>query len=362
MKKIFAIILAFLLPLCSCAAKEEEVFDENFSSKEEAQEEEPFRSAVSAPEYFYEFREGTVKYSSIDPESDFAESAAEFVKKYLEKTYSENEKIESFEITDVEVDMNTTNWWVNLCLYGETLKNNDVLNNFLVIRHRSNIQLKEGVDNSVFPDHDLNEPVEGHRFVVYDTENNYDYTGMEGYDWKCWNSDSQAWRNNTHTEEKMFDVFYARKNEHLPIYTNLKENSELSVLAAEYIAESMKKDLEGDPNILKHKILDIKANINQTNWYINTLQRSNYPVSVLENYVVCVSYKWTMDVSENAEISSDSFAGGFFYEFDNEIIERSVYLLYDCGEWIELDSSSYSFNAFDDLTEEKLIGAISSMH
>ena len=336
MSKLISLFLIFTLIFSACSDTKTPV------TPEEMPKDEPFRSVVAAPEYFYEFRKDVVKYSSIDPESDFAKTAVDFVRAYLEKQFSENEEIESFEITDIEIDMNGTNWQINANLYGESLKNEDILNNFLVIRHRPNIKMKEGLDSYwSFPDEDFSKPIEGHYYVIYDPEDKYDYSALEGYDWKVWNLNWWSWNNNIHTEEEMFDVFYARKNEYLPIYTNLQENDKLAVLAVEYVKENLNNTLKNNPDIFIYEILYIEANINHTNWYINTLQYPNCTVNNLENHVICVSYK----ILENSTI-----------------FESNVYLLYDCGEWIELDSSKYSIDAFDDLTEEQLIGAISSMH
>lgn len=340
MKKLLAILLVLLL-LCSCKTLPETSEPEN--TQEEIPEEEPFRSVVVAPEYFYEFRRDVVKYSSINPESDFAKSAVEFVKAFLEKTFSENKEIESFKITDVEADINTTNWNVNAYSYPSDIKNKDLLNNFLVVRFRCIVNPKGDLKSPIEGlDHDYNEPLEGHLWLIYDPDDKYDFlkTEIPEQGWKVWNKNFWEWNDDIHTEEEMFDVFYARKNENLPIYTNLEEDDELSLLAAEYARTNLENSLKNDPNILTYQILDIKANINHTNWYINTLQYPDYTVNTLENNIVCISYRWMEDL---------------------KISERNLYLLYDCGEWITLDASPYPFDAFDDLTEEDLIGDISSL-
>mgnify|MGYP003316869449 CR=1 FL=1 len=84
MKKLFAILLALML-LCSCKTLPETSEPEN--TPEKIPEEEPFRSVVVAPEYFYEFRRDVVKYSSINPESDFAKSAVDFAKRKMSVTH-----------------------------------------------------------------------------------------------------------------------------------------------------------------------------------------------------------------------------------------------------------------------------------
>ncbi|MBQ7873596.1 MAG: hypothetical protein IJ306_00330, partial [Oscillospiraceae bacterium] len=73
--------------------------------------------SVEIPECFSEYREGVVRYSNIDPESSLARAAVEFAMKYLEKTFSENPEIESYEITSVEIDISQTNWYINEYYY-----------------------------------------------------------------------------------------------------------------------------------------------------------------------------------------------------------------------------------------------------
>lgn len=364
--KFLCIAVIAVYILCSCVtAPQNEIPSANPESSSKPEESsEPETLSVNAPAYFYEFLEGVVKYSSIDPKSDFAKSAADFARAFLENEFSENENIESFEITDVEVDMNTTNWNINTWLYNSEIKSEDVLNNFLVVRFRSNIKAKEGTTPVSFLDHDWSEPLEGHLFLIYDPEDKYDlfFGTLPEYDWEIWNRNFWSWVDDYHTEERMFDVFYARKNEYLPIYTHIKENDGLALLAEEQVRTRLENELSSDPNILSYEIIDVEANINHTNWYINTLQYSDYDTGTLGGYILCVSKRWKMDVSENAEINPDSFYGGVYYEFDDVIIEHNSYLVLDGGEWIEIGSSAYPFDAFDGLTEEQLIEAINNLN
>ncbi len=360
MKKFLSVILILLL-LSSCTKPIPEKPIELPPEIPSTEEPEPAPLTVDLPSYFYEFRPGVVRYTSIDPESDFAKSAVNFVKAYLTKQYSENEEIESFEITDVEVDINDTNWHVNTWLYNQSIKSEDILNNFLIIRYRSNVKMKEGLDYySSFPDQDLSEPIEGHIWAVYDSENKYNYTGLEGHKWKHFNGNLWSWNDTLHTEEEMFYKFYSRKTDHLPLYAYLEEDDDLTVLAAEQTKENLKNALELDKNVISYEIFDAKANINHTNFAINTGFRDIMP-GHLVSYFLCVNISWKMDLVDNPSIYKDSVYGGFHYDYDDIPIEHSLYLLFDGGDWITVGSSTFPFDAFDDLTEEDLIEAINGL-
>ena len=88
MKKLVALILVLFL-ICGCSVPEEPIIDEP-QSEPEASSESSFESSselteekeppvLKVPESYYAYRKGVVNYSTIDPESDFAKSAVDFI-------------------------------------------------------------------------------------------------------------------------------------------------------------------------------------------------------------------------------------------------------------------------------------------
>ncbi|MBQ6700111.1 MAG: hypothetical protein IJM98_05560 [Oscillospiraceae bacterium] len=360
MKKLLSIFLAFLF-FCSCGETLPQEPAELPTLEEPVFENEPL--IALPPKSLCEFREGVVKFSSIDPESDFAKGAVDFVKAYLDKMYSQYDYIESFEVTNVEIDMNTTSWWLNLYYYDDTITSEDIENNFLVVRHRTNVKIKDGATVDSFADTDFSEPLEGHFFVIYDPENKYEFESIKGYDWKIFNRDPWPWNNDViHTEKDIFDTLYSFGTVALPLHTSLIPDDELAVSAVEQTKENLESALKLDRNVLDYEIIDVKANINHTNFGINTNQFKNFTTVALENLALCVSMKWKMDLAENPSIYKDSVFGGFYYDYDNVPIENSLYLICDGGVWKTVGSSTYPFNAFDNLTENDLIEAINGLN
>ncbi|MBR3963479.1 MAG: hypothetical protein IKK14_08145 [Oscillospiraceae bacterium] len=374
MKKIVALILVFLL-LCGCSVPEEPIIDEpqsepeassesSFeSSSEETEEKEP--PVLKVPESYYAYRKGVVNYSTIDPESDFAKSAVDFALAYLEKNFSENEEIESFEITAVEVDIANTNWIVNTWQYNDSITHDDLLNNFLVVRYRCNIKAKEGLDylNS-YPDHDWNEPLEGHLCMVFDPNNKYDYTSVNGHKWEFWNSNIWPWNDLSYSDEEIFEKLYARTEEELPLHTFIEPDDKIALLAAEQVREKFEETLKNDPNVISYEILDIVPNINETNWFINmpSVGEDNLTTGTLTSYVLCISKRWKMEVVDEPTPTYGKYHSSQFYnEARDGIIESSVYMVYDCGEWKPLGFTKNPVDRFADLTDEKLIELINEM-
>lgn len=358
MKKLLAIFLAFLL-FCSCGETLSEEPSKIPPSEETVSESEPPKA--HPPKSLCEFREGVVKFSSIDPESDFAKGAVDFVKAYLDQMYSQNDYIESFEVTDVETDMNTTSWWLNIYYHDDTITSEDIENNFLVIRHRTNVKVEDGVTIYDFGDADLSEPLEGHFFVIYDPEDKYEFENIKGYDWKIFNRNYWSWIDNIHSEKDIFDTMYSFDSIALPLHTYLKPEDELVISAVEQTRENLESALKLDCNVLDYEIIDVKANINHTNFAINTNQFKNVTTNTLETLSLCVNISWKMDLAENPSIYKDSVYGGFHYDYDNVPIEHSLYVICDGGNWITVGSSTYPFDAFDDLTENDLIEAINGL-
>ena len=367
MVKLISVLMVFILLLTACSSpsvpidEQPEINEPGSSGPSEPiiSEPEEERLAALPPKSLCEFREEVVKFSSIDPESDFAKSAVDFVKAYLDRMYSQKDYIESFEVTDVEIDMNTTNWWLNIYYYDDTITSEDVENNFLVVRHRTNIKVEDGVTIYDFGDADLNEPLEGHFFVIYDPEDKYEFESEKGYDWEIFNRNYWSWNNDTlHTEKDIFDSMYSFDSIALPLHTYLKPEDELVISAVEQTKEKLETALELDRNVLDYEIIDVKANINHTNFAINTNQFKNIRTGTLETLALCVSLKWKMDLIENPLIYNDSVWGGFHYDYDNIPIEYSLYLICDGGNWKTVGSSTFPNDAFDDLTKDKLIELI----
>ena len=371
MKKIVALILVFLL-LCGCSVPEEPIIDKP-QSKPEASSESSFESSselteekeppvLKVPESYYAYRKGVVNYSTIDPESDFAKSAVDFALAYLEKIFSENEEIESFEITAVEVDIANTNWTVNTWQYNDSITHDDLLNNFLVVRYRCNIKAKEGLDylNS-YPDHDLNEPLEGHLWMVFDPNNKYDYTSVNGHKWEFWNSNIWPWNDLFYSDEEIFEKLYARTEEDLPLHTFIEPDDKIALLAVEQVSAKFEETLKNDPNVISYEILDIVPNINETNWFINmpSVGEDNLTTGTLTSSVLCISKRWKMKVVTEPVPTYGKYHSSQFYNESREgIIESSVYMVYDCGEWKPLGFSKNPVDRFADLTDEKLIELI----
>lgn len=358
MKKLLSVFLAFLL-FCSCGENLPDEPSELPLLEEPVSENEPL--TVNPPKSLCEFRPGVVKFSSIDPESDFAKGAVDFVKAYLDQMYSQYDYIESFEVTDVEIDMNTTSWWLNIYYYDDTITSEDITNNFLVIRHRTNVKVEDGVTIYDFGDADLSEPLEGHFSVIYDSEDKYEFESLNGYDWKIFNRNYWPWIDNIHSEEDIFNTMYSFDSIALPLHTNLKPEDALVISAVEQTKENLESALKLDRNVLNYEIIDVKANINHTNFAINTNQFKNIRTDTLETLALCINISWKMDLTDNPSIYKDSVFGGFHYDYDNIPIEHSLYLLCDGGKWITVGSSTYPFDAFDDLTDEKLIELINGL-
>jgi len=274
MKKLLSIFLAFLF-FCSCGETLPQEPAELPTLEEPVFENEPL--IALPPKSLCEFREGVVKFSSIDPESDFAKGAVDFVKAYLDKMYSQYDYIESFEVTNVEIDMNTTSWWLNLYYYDDTITSEDIENNFLVARHRTNVKIKDGATVDSFADTDFSEPLEGHFFVIYDPENKYEFESIKGYDWKIFNRNYWSWIDNIHSEKDIFDTMYSSDSIALPLHTYLKPEDELVISAVEQTRENLESALKLDRNVLDYEIIDVKANINHTNFGINTNQFKTSP-------------------------------------------------------------------------------------
>lgn len=374
MKKIVALILVFLL-LCGCSVPEEPIIDEpqskpeassesSFeSSSEETEEKEP--PVLKVPESYYAYRKGVVNYSTIDPESDFAKSAVDFALAYLEKIFSENEEIESFEITAVEIDIANTNWTVNTWQYNDSITHDDLLNNFLVVRYRCNIKAKEGIDCPIYGlDHDFNEPLEGHLWLVYDDEDKYCWESIEGFSWKFWNENYWPWNDYSYSDEEIFEKLYARTEEELPLHTFIEPDDKIALLAVEQVSAKFEETLKNDPNVISYEILDIVPNINETNWFINmpSVGEDNLTTGTLTSSVLCISKRWKMEVvSEPVPTYGKYHSSQFYNESRNGIIESSVYMVYDCGEWKPLGFSKNPIDRFADLTDERLIELINEI-
>lgn len=373
MKKFISVLMVFILLLTACSSHYEPVDEQpeiNEPGSNGPSEISPSKETVSEdkqltalpPKSLCEFREGVVKFSTINPESDFAKGAVDFVKAYLDRMYSQNDYIESFEVTDVEIDMNTTSWWLNIYYYDDTITSEDVENNFLVVRHRTNIKVGDGVTIYDFGDADLNEPLEGHFMVVYDPENKYEFESEKGYDWKIINRNFWSWNNDViHTEKDIFDTMYSFGSIALPLHTYLRPDDKLVVSAVEQTRENLESALKLDRNVLDYEIIDVSANINHTNFAINTYQFKNITTNALETLALCVNLKWKMDLIENPSIYKDSVFGGFHYDYDNIPIENSLYLICDGGNWKIVGSSTFPNDSFDDLTENDLIEAINGL-
>ena len=374
MKKIVALILVFLL-LCGCSVPEEPIIDEP-QSKPEASSESSFENSselteekeppvLKVPKSYYAYRKGVVNYSTIDPESDFAKSAVDFALAYLEKNFSGNEEIESFEITAVEVDIANTNWTVNTWQYNDSITHDDLLNNFLVVRYRCNIKPKERLSSPIEGlDHDFNEPLEGHLWLVYDTEDKYRWETAEGSGWKFWNGNYWPWNDLSYSDEEIFEKLYARTEEELPLHTFIEPDDKIALLAAEQVREKFEETLKNDPNIISYEILDIVPNINETNWFINmpSVGEDNLTTGTLTSYVLCISKRWKMEVVDEPTPTYGKYHSSQFYnEARDGIIESNVYMVYDCGEWKPLGFSKNPVDRFADLTDEKLIELINEM-
>ena len=372
MKKLVALIL-FLI--CGCSVPEEPIIDEP-QSEPEASSESSFESSselteekeppvLKVPESYYAYRKGVVNYSTIDPESDFAKSAVDFALAYLEKNFSENEEIESFEITAVEVDIANTNWTVNTWQYNDSITHDDLLNNFLVVRYRCNIKPKENSSSPIEGlDHDFNEPLKGHLWLVYDTEDKYRWETAEGSGWKFWNGNYWSWNDLSYSDEEIFEKLYARTEEELPLHSFIEPEDKIALLAVEQVSAKFEETLKNDPNVISYEILDIVPNINETNWFINmpSVGEDNLTTGTLTSSVLCISKRWKMEVvSEPVPTYGKYHSSQFYNESREGIIESSVYMVYDCGEWKPLGFSKNPVDRFADLTDEKLIELINEI-
>lgn len=317
---------------------------------------------IKIPPYYCEFREGVVKHSNINPKSELSESAIEFVTTYLEYEYSNSHDVEEFSIDAVEVDMHETDFRINGYINGSLLESNDFLNNFLIVKYRIKLKVTPGSETYYsLGDIDYTEPVEGHYWLVHDPEDKYHYTHLEGYNWKIVSSDFWEWNNNGLSDKEIFDLMYNRSTYDLPLHTELIESDGIVISAIEQIKSDFESSLCNDSNVLNYKILEIKANINATDWFINTLQYSDYTVSTLLNRVICISTRWTMETVDKIKQHNSMFMGGKFYNVSNEIIEQNVYIVYDYDHWEIIGFSDHYFNEFDNLNDEQLINAINEM-
>ncbi len=317
---------------------------------------------IKTPPCYYEFREGVVKHSNIDFKSELSECAVAFVADYLEYKYADNNDVKKFGVDAVEIDMNETDFIINGYFNGTFLESDDFLNRFLVVKYR--IELKVTPDSETYyslGDVDYSEQVEGHYWLVYDPENKYQYTCLDGYDWKIVSSDFREWNSRALSDKEIFDSMYNRSAYELPLHTELKENDRSVIGAIEQIKSDFESSLCNDSNILSYEILEIKANINATNWFINTLRYSDYTVSALLNNVICISARWTMKTADETEQNESMFMDGKFYSVSDEIIEQNIYLVYDCNHWEIIGFSNDGFNEFDNLSDEELINAINEM-
>ena len=374
MVKLISVLMVFILLLTACSSPsvpidEQPEINEPGSSgpsepissnQEETEEKGP--PVLHVPESYYAYREWVVNYSTIDPESDFAKSAVDFARAYLEKNLSENDEIESFEITAVEIDIANTNWTVNTWQYNDSITHDDLLNNFLVVRYRCNIKAKEGIGYlTSYPDHDLNEPLEGHLWVVFDPDNKYDYTSVNGHKWEFWNSNIWPWNDLSYSDEEIFEKLYARTEKELPLHTFIEPDDKIALLAVEQVSAKLEETLKNDPNVISYEILDIVPNINETNWFINmpSVGEDNLTTGTLTSFVLCISRRWKMEVVDEPIPTYGKYHSSQFYNESREgIIESSVYMVYDCGEWKPLGFSKNPIDRFADLTDEKLIELI----
>ena len=319
--------------------------------------------SVEIPECFSEYREGVVRYSNIDPESSLARAAVEFAMKYLEKTFSENPEIESYEITSVEIDISQTNWYINEYYYSYIIGNYDLLNNFLIVRYRCNIKIFENIEHRIsFPDLDLNEPVEGHLFIIFDLENIYpgEYN-VEGFLWKHFNGNVWPWTDYYEvTDEKLFEVFYSRNRPNqYPLHTFIESESEDAASAVDCMRKYLENGLKNDPAVLSYEILNIEPDINHTNWYINTVQRTDFSFGTLWQNVICLNVTFLMDVDDTAEKFGEFSAS--WGDYDNIPVEYNFYLVRNYDRWEVFGGSTYPHDAFDDLTDIDLIRAINML-
>lgn len=123
-----------------------------------------------------------VKHSTIDPDSDLAKSAIDGVTAYISEYFSENPEVEDFVITDAEIDWAVTDQWLYLYTSTSNYDLEDLLNNFLVIKTKTEVKLKDGVSDTkrdTFPDYDLSEPLVWKVFVMYDPYNKEEYAFSE---------------------------------------------------------------------------------------------------------------------------------------------------------------------------------------
>lgn len=216
MKKTF-IIVSFILMLsffCSCAETTHPYDDIDMQSVPSAvsqSENIPKDNKHSSNETYVEYKEGIVKHSKIDPESDFAKSATEFIEAYLSKQYLENSDIESFEITELFIDMDATDWYVNINFDSGIHTNEEYINRVLAVGSISNIKILEDIEyHNTFADYDLNEPLERRNFVIYDPDNIYDWAEcLEGFDWKIIDSSVGESKMRHRSDKELYEWLYA---------------------------------------------------------------------------------------------------------------------------------------------------------
>lgn len=376
MKKLILLILVFLL-VFSFSACNEKTPDESsaFPSEGESSADESSETGdsellketdtvtwtVKLPECFSEYREGVVRYSSIDPESDFAKDAVEFAEAKLNKYYGEHPGTVSFEITGLEIDFPQTNWYVNDYYYNSIRRNNDLLNNFLIIRFRFNIEMSEGSE-FLFPDSDLSQPIEGHMFIVYDAENIYgNEYDVDGYLWKHFTGNLWPWTDYYDvSDERLFEVFYSRNRpDQYPLHTFIEADGEDAAAAVDCMREYLEKGLENDPAVLSYEIINIEPDINHTNWYINTVQWTDFSFGTLWQNVICLNVTFLMDVDDAAEKFGEFSAP--WGDYDNIPVEYNFYLVRNYDRWEVFDGSGFPHDAFDDLTDIDLIRAINML-
>lgn len=202
MRNIFKYICIFILQisiLCSCNADNIE--------QEEKNNQNNHTSSVNS-DYISE----VIKHSNINPNSDFAKTALNSVELYLTEIYSGNSEIESFEITDIEIDYDYMDFWINLnlSLNQDTYDCYDLLNNFLVIKTRTKINLFENIENpGTFPDYDLSEPMVWKIFVMYDPDDKYSWATQIGDGpWKHVDSSFGNYESYNFTDEELYEKFY----------------------------------------------------------------------------------------------------------------------------------------------------------
>lgn len=371
MKKIVSVFIIFtlLFSFSSCGTENPSDFPTSsesegspISENKETSNSEETIVTVSLPGCFSEYRKGVVKRSNFDTDGDLAENAVEFTEKYLSKTYSEDSEIESFEITDIEIDMNTTDYNINIYYNGDDYKNDDLINSFVVVRYRCDIKVYDGIEYPrIFTDRDPNEPIEGHLYLMYDPGDIYAVGyELDGYFWKVVNSNPWDWNDKIHSDEEIFENIYARNNPDVfPLHTDIEENSEDTAAAVDCLKEYLESGLKNDPAVLGYEILKIEPDINHTNFYINTVQQTDFSLSSLLNGVICLNVSYVMDIDENAEKLGEFSAP--FGEYDNVPVEYNYYLVRNYDEWEVFGGSTYPHDAFDDLTDEKIIEAINSL-